>query len=66
MLGVPAKDITNDVLTLNVIYSHFYRCYMSYISDLALIWSPLALAPGLGPTIRLCKATSHPLISPLG
>ena len=21
---------------------------------------PLALAPGLGPSIRLCKATSHP------
>ena len=25
-----------------------------------LKWSPLALAPGLGPSIWLCKTTSHP------
>ena len=25
-----------------------------------MVWSRLALAPGLGPSIRLCKATSHP------
>ena len=24
-----------------------------------MVWSPLALAPGLGPRIRLCKTTSH-------
>ena len=42
-------------------------CLMSYIyvptsvnTPPPMVWSPLALAPGLGPSIRLCKTTSHP------
>ena len=50
--------------TIHARYAAYYRAYIcsrvpcQYTPP--TVWSPLALAPGLGPSIGLCKTTSHP------